>query len=259
MTTELSKVIEKAKADRRVRFTSLVHLLTLEFLKEAWGLVNKPGAQDVDGKTIKDLEEGLNAQLEDLHQRLRAGSYRAPAVRRVHIPKEPGKTQPLEIPTVEDRLVQAAVARIPSAVFEPVFCDSSFGYQPGRSAHDALRRPRSYLIGGKVMHVYEADIRSHFDRVNHEWRHLILDNFSPHGKTEVRTWCRRNVVHLIGTPTNASWLNPIDCQFTPVKEFVIRNTHYLGHKDSADALRRYTHHRNRDARKKAIEHLLKRH
>ena len=89
--------------------------------------------------------------------------------------------------------------------------------------------------------------------------HLILDNFSPHGKAEVRTWCRQNNVHLIWTPTNASWLNPIECQFTPVKEFVIRNTHYQSHKDLADALRRYAHYRNRDARKKAKERLLKRH
>lgn len=174
MTTELKKVAEKAKADRRVRFTSLAHLLTLEFLKETWGLVNKRGVHGVDGQTVKEFEEDLDARLEDLHRRLRNGQYRAPAVRRVHIPKAPGKTRPLGIPTVEDRLVQAAVARILSAVFEPVFSDASFGYRPGRNAHDALRRLRSQLIGGKVMHVYEADIRSYFDRVHHEWLRQML-------------------------------------------------------------------------------------
>ena len=79
--------------------------------------------------------------------------------------------------------------------------------------------------------------------------HLILDNFSPHGKAEVRRWCHANNVHLIWTPTNASWLNPIECQFTGVKEFVIRNSYYGDHKEQADALRRYTDYRNRHAKK----------
>jgi RNA-directed DNA polymerase len=174
MTTKLSKVAEKARADQRVRFTSLAHLLTPAFLRETWGLVNKRGAHGVDGETVKEFEDGLEVRLGDLHRRLKTGRYRAPAVRRVHIPKGPGKTRPLGIPTVEDRLVQAAVARILSAVFEPVFSDGSFGYRPGRSAHDALRRLRSHLIGGKVMHVCEADIRSYFDRVHHGWLRQML-------------------------------------------------------------------------------------
>jgi transposase len=79
--------------------------------------------------------------------------------------------------------------------------------------------------------------------------HLILDNFSPHGKAEVRRWCHANNVHLIWTPTNASWLNPIECQFTGVKEFVIRNSYYGDHQEQADALRRYADYRNRHAKK----------
>lgn len=80
--------------------------------------------------------------------------------------------------------------------------------------------------------------------------HLILDNFSPHGTPDVRRWCRRNNVHLIWTPTNASWLNPIECQFTPVKEFVIRNTYYADHNDLRTALNRYAAYRNRYAKEK---------
>jgi transposase len=81
--------------------------------------------------------------------------------------------------------------------------------------------------------------------------HLILDNFSPHGTPEVRRWCRLNNVHLIWTPTNASWLNPIECQFTPVKEFVIRNSNYADHCELDRALRRYAAYRNRHAAKKS--------
>lgn len=81
--------------------------------------------------------------------------------------------------------------------------------------------------------------------------HLILDNFSPHGTREVRRWCRRNNIHLIWTPTNASWLNPIECQFTPVKEFVIRNSNYRSHAELSRALQRYADYRNRYAAKKS--------
>ena len=81
--------------------------------------------------------------------------------------------------------------------------------------------------------------------------HLILDNFSPHGTPEVRRWCCQNNVHVIWTPTNASWLNPIECQFTPVKEFVISNSDPGSHREQATALRRYAAYRNRYARKKS--------
>ena len=196
MTTKLSKVAEKARADQRVRFTSLAHLLTPAFLRETWGLVNKRGAHGADGETVKEFEDGLETRLEDLYRRLKTGRYRAPAVRRVHIPKGQGKTRPLGIPTVEDRLVQAAVARILSAVFEPVFSDGSFGYRPGRSAHDALRRLRSHLIGGKVMHVYEADIRSYFDRVHHGWlRQMLAQRIADPAITRlINKWLRAGVM-----------------------------------------------------------------
>jgi transposase len=79
--------------------------------------------------------------------------------------------------------------------------------------------------------------------------HLILDNFSPHGTPAVRSWCTKNNVHLVWTPTNASWLNPIECQFTPVKEFVIRNTDYTSHEELAEALRKYAYYRTRHAKR----------
>jgi group II intron reverse transcriptase/maturase len=173
MSTKLERVAEKARSDHRLRFTSLAHLLSPAFLKETWGLLNKRGAHGVDGQTVREFEDGLDARLQDLHERLKAGRYRAPPVRRVHIPKGEGETRPLGIPTVEDRLVQAAVARILNAVYEPVFMDSSFGYRPRRSAHDALRRVRDHLMG-RVMHVCDMDIRSYFERVNHAWLRRML-------------------------------------------------------------------------------------
>ncbi len=158
----------------------MVHLLTPEFLKETWQKLNKRGAAGVDRQTIAEYSRNLGSNIGDLHRRLEERSYQAPHVRRVWITKGEGKLRPLGIPTVEDRLLQAAVARILNAVYEPDFRDFSYGYRPNRSAHDALRALRGHLIGGKVMQIFEADIHSYFDRVNHDWmrkmlRHRISD------------------------------------------------------------------------------------
>ncbi|MBU6454402.1 MAG: group II intron reverse transcriptase/maturase [Cyanobacteria bacterium REEB67] len=174
MTTQLSKVAEKAKEEPKLRFNSLAHLLTPEFLRASWQMLNKRGAAGVDGETIRQYEANLEANVSRLHARLRAGQYKAPPVRRVEIPKGEGKVRMLGIPTVEDRLLQAAVARILNAIYEPIFLDCSYGYRPKRSAHDALRCLRSHLIGSKVMQIFEADIRAYFDRVNHDWLRQML-------------------------------------------------------------------------------------
>lgn len=141
MSTQLAQIAKKAKLDRKVRFTSLAHLLTPEFLKETWETVNRRGASGIDGESTQQFESELEQRVQGICVRLKAGAYRAPPVRRVEIPKGPGKsaTRPLGIPTVEDRLLQKAVARILEAVFEEDFCDVSYGYRPGRSPHHALR------------------------------------------------------------------------------------------------------------------------
>ena len=119
--------------------------------------------------------------------------------------------------------------------FYDVHADKLWGYTRPR------KRSREVLEVLKLMRRrYPAEQRIH----------LILDNFSPHGTKDVRQWCRHNNVHLIWTPTNASWLNPIECQFTPVKEFVIRNSYYENHAKLRIALNRYAAYRNRYAKRK---------
>jgi RNA-directed DNA polymerase len=171
MSTQLEQIAIKAKTDRTLRFTSLAHLLTPEFLIETWRQMNRRGASGVDGETTKEFERELEARVQDICARLKSGTYRAPPVRRVDIPKGPGKagTRPLGIPTVEDRLVQRAVARIVEAVFETDFLDCSYGFRPRRSAHQALRTLRGTLVTKKVRHLYEADIRGYFTHINHQW------------------------------------------------------------------------------------------
>src|SRR5260370_22787413 len=125
MSTKLDQIIEKAKSNPKLRFTSLAHLLTPEFLTESWHQMNRRGASGVDGETKKEFERDLDARVQKLCERLKQGSYRAPPVRRVEIWKGPGRagTGPLGIPTAEDRLLQRAVARILEAVFEADFLE----------------------------------------------------------------------------------------------------------------------------------------
>jgi len=112
MSTQLGQIAKKAKLDRTVRFTSLAHVLTPSFLKETWRMMNRHAASGIDGQTTGQFASEIEQRVEEICQQLKAGAYRAPPVRRVEIPKGPGKsgTRPLGIPTVADRLLQRAVA-----------------------------------------------------------------------------------------------------------------------------------------------------
>lgn len=171
MSTQLSQITCKAKFDRKTRFTSLAHLLTPEFLKETWKQMNRHAASGIDGESSEQFESELEQRVEEISRQLRAGTYRAPPVRRVEIPKGPGKvgTRPLGIPTTADRLLQRAVARILEAVFEADFLECSYGFRPGRSPHHALRALRVQIVTKKVRFVAEADIRGYFTHVSHRW------------------------------------------------------------------------------------------
>src|SRR6202007_2597842 len=184
MSTQLSQIAKRAKLDRKARFTSLAHLLTPEFLRETWGQMNRHAAGGVDGQSAEQFERELETQVEAICAQLKAGTYRAPPVRRVEIPKGPGKTgtRPLGIPTVSDRLLQRAVARILEAVFEADFLECSHGFRPGRNPHHALQALRGIIVTKKVGHLFEADIRGYFNHIQHEWlqkmvAHRIADPF----------------------------------------------------------------------------------
>ena len=171
MSTQLGQIAKKAKLDRHARFTSLAHLLTPAFLKETWRMMNRKAASGVDGESTEQFASEMEERVEEICRQLKAGMYRAPPVRRVEIPKGPGKsgTRPLGIPTVADRLLQRAVARILEAVFEADFLDCSFGFRPGRNPHHALQALRRQVVTGRVSHVFEADIRSYFTQIDHQW------------------------------------------------------------------------------------------
>lgn len=174
MRTKLDRIAEIAKSDSKLRFTTLIHLLTPDFLKETWKQMNRRGASGVDGETTAEFSANLEERCRDLVVRLKARQYKAPPVLRVEIPKGKGKTRPLGIPTVEDRLLQRAVTRILTAIYEEDFLPCSYGFRPGRSPHHALADLRDQAMAGRTRVVFETDIRGFFNNLSHEWLMRML-------------------------------------------------------------------------------------
>jgi group II intron reverse transcriptase/maturase len=156
--------------------TSLSHHIDVEWLREAFRRTRKDGAVGVDGQTWHDYERNLHTNLENLLSRFKSGNYCAPPVRRVHIPKGDGKeTRPIGIPTLEDKVLQRAVAMALSAVYEQDFLDCSYGFRPGRSAHQALDRLREAIMEMWRVWIVEVDIRRFFDTLDHAHLRSILE------------------------------------------------------------------------------------
>ena len=176
VSTKLQQVAELAKKAPEMAFTTLAHHLDVGFLYEALLRTRVDGAPGVDGQTAAQYAQNLGTNLRVLLDRFKSGTYRAPAVRRVHIPKADGtRTRPIGVPTFEDKVLQRAVAMVLEAVYEQDFLDCSYGFRPGRSAHQALEALWRGLMdmGGAV--VIEVDIRSFFDSLDHGHLRSILD------------------------------------------------------------------------------------
>ena len=155
--------------------TTLAHHVDVEFLREAYRRTRKVGAPGVDGQTAAEYEEDLEGNLQVLLARFKAGNYRAPPVRRVHIPKGDGTTRPIGIPTLEDKVLQRAVHMLLEAVYEQDFLPCSYGFRGGRSAHQALKALRGALMRLHEGWVVEADIQGFFDNLDHACLRSFLD------------------------------------------------------------------------------------
>lgn len=168
VSTKLERIAKLAKQMRGAALTSLSHHIDVEWLHEAYRRTRKDGAAGVDGQTAAEYATNLEGNLRALLDRAKAGDhYRAPPVRRVHIPKGDGrKTRPIGIPTFEDKVLQRAVAMALEAVYEQDFLDCSYGFRPGRSAHDALQALWNATMSMGGGWVLEADIESFFDSVD---------------------------------------------------------------------------------------------
>ena len=172
VSTKRRRIAELARQSPRMGFTPLAHLMDIDWLHEAWHLTRKDGAAGVDGQTAADYERDLEANLRSLLDRAKSGTYRAPPVRRVHIPKggSATETRPIGIPTLEDKVLQRAVAMLLEPIYEQDFYDCSHGFRPGRGAHQALEALWKRTMVNRGGWVVEVDIRKFFDTLDH--RHL---------------------------------------------------------------------------------------
>jgi retron-type reverse transcriptase len=178
----LRGVREAAKKDKRLRFTALLHQVTPALLHDSFYSLKREAAAGVDEVTWQEYEPGLPDRLRDLHSRVHRGAYRAQPVRRVYIPKANGKQRPLGIAALEDKIVQRAVVRVLEAIWEEDFEGFSYGFRPGRSAHQALDALTAGIVLKKVNWILDADIRgflnpfSYCPLVTEKWW-LLLDHF----------------------------------------------------------------------------------
>ena len=174
--TRLQRIAELAREDPERAFLSLAHHIDMELLHEAFRRTRKDGATGVDGQTGSEYENGLEENLRSLLDRFKSGRYKAPPVRRTYVPKGDGRqTRPIGIPTFEDKVLQRAVAMMLEAIYEQDFLPCSYGYRPGRSAHDALSDLWLGLMERGGGWVLEVDIKSFFDTISHSALRVILD------------------------------------------------------------------------------------
>jgi RNA-directed DNA polymerase len=201
MPTFLQGIAKKAHEHPKHRFGNLYELLNEAFLKECWRAIRKDAAYGVDGVSAQDYEAHLDANIHALVERLKRKQYRAKHVRRKYIPKGNGQLRPLGIPAVEDKLLQLAVTRILTAIYEQDFLRCSYGYRPHLGAQEAVDKLTLKLQFGQYNVVVEADIKGFFDTINHDWMLRMLQERIEDGAflRLIKKWLKAGVLETDGT------------------------------------------------------------
>jgi group II intron reverse transcriptase/maturase len=197
VSTKLQKIAELAKKAPAMTFTSLNHYIDMDLLLEAYRRTRKDGAPGIDGQRAKEYEEKLFDNLDSLLNRFKSGTYKAPPVRRVYIPKGDGtRTRPIGIPTFEDKVLQRAVTMVLEAVYEQDFLDCSYGFRPCRSAHQALQALWEKLMEMGGGYVLELDIQKFFDTLDHGHLRSFLEQRVRDGviRRAVDKWLKAGVM-----------------------------------------------------------------
>src|SRR6266699_2478697 len=192
----LASVRKAARENKEMKFTALLHHLTIDLLRESFYSLKRKAAPGVDGVTWQEYESGSENRLTDLHGRVHRGAYRALPSRRVYIEKEDGRQRPLGVAALEDKIVQQAVATILNQIYEEDFLGFSYGFRSGRSQHDALDALSYALLKKKVNYVLDADIRGFFDNLDHSWllkfvEHRVAD---PRILRPIQKWLKAGVM-----------------------------------------------------------------
>lgn len=212
VSTGLQRVRQSAGKKKQERFTALLHHVKIDLLRDSFARLKRQAAPGVDGVTWEQYQQGLEERLADLHDRLHRGAYRAQPSRRLYIPKADGRKRPLGIAALEDKIVQQAVATVLENVYEADFLGFSYGFRPGRGAHQALDALSVGIVRKRVNWILDADIRGFFDNMSHEWterfvQHRIAD---PRILRLIGKWLRAGVSEdgewsetTVGTPQGA--------------------------------------------------------
>src|SRR5467141_3894335 len=169
VTQALDRVRQAARKRKKERFTTLLHHISVDLLRLAFFALKRKAAPGVDGVTWQEYGTGLEDRLIDLHARVHRGAYRAQPSRRVYIPKPDGRQRPLAVAALEDKIVQRATVAVLNAIYEEDFLGFSYGFRPGRGAHDALDALAVGINSRRVNFILDADIRSFFDEVSKDW------------------------------------------------------------------------------------------
>jgi group II intron reverse transcriptase/maturase len=162
-------VRETARKNGKLKFTALLHHVTVELLRASYYRLKRQAAPGVDGVTWEEYGDGLEGRLTDLHGRIHRGAYRAQPSRRAWIRKTDGRQRPLGIAALEDKVVQHAVGKVLSQIWEEDFLGFSYGFRPGRGTQDALDALWVGIVRKKVNWIVDLDIRSFFDKLQHDW------------------------------------------------------------------------------------------
>ena len=166
--TGVERIAQRARSQPTAPFTALMHHFTVDNLRACFTALDGTKAPGVDGVTKEMYAQHLDTHLQALHTKLSQMSYRPHPVRRVEIPKEDGTTRPLGISCTEDKIVQEMARRILEAIYEPVFLETSYGFRPGRSCHDALRRFNAEVMRQPVNWIVDLDLAQFFDTMPHQ-------------------------------------------------------------------------------------------
>jgi len=172
----LDRIREAAVRDKTLRFTSLMHHITIDLLRAGYYALKRNAATGVDDVTWHGYGEDLESRIADLHDRVQSGRYRAKPSKRIWIPKPDGQHRPIGIAVLEDKIVQQGVAWGLEQIYEQDFLGFSYGFRPGRSPHDALDAIWVGITQRKVNWVLDADIRSFFDTIRHTWMMKFLEH-----------------------------------------------------------------------------------
>jgi RNA-directed DNA polymerase len=192
----LERVRERAKTEKKERFTALLHHVDVDLLRVAFSWLKRDAAPGVDGRTWRQYEQNLEANLLDLHARVHRGAYRALPSRRKFIPKEDGRQRPLGVASLEDKIVQRAVVEVFNAIYEEDFLGFSYGFRPGRSQHDALDALAVGITRTRVNWILDVDVRSFFDSVSHDWLVRFIEHRvgDPRMIRLIRKWLKAGVM-----------------------------------------------------------------